>query len=152
MSKRHGDGERNKRAEHDETEGADKMTEDSAKGMAEKIADCDEACRPKPGSEEIQRQKALPANSTQAHSERREIPHAVDKTEGQDEAGVVPLEPAQRFFDTIPPSWESVQYPDPEMPTDPEIKLIAGEAASQAATSSRIGLSRPCAAANPENR
>ena len=105
------------------------MTKDGAKSMAKKITDGDEARCPKPGGEEIQRQKALPANGAQPHCKRREIPHAVDKTEGQDETGVVPLEPAQRRFHAIPPSWKSVQYPGPEMPTNPKINLITGEAA-----------------------
>ena len=96
MRKRDGDGEQDERAEHDKAEGADEMTKDGVKGMAEKIADGDEARRPKPGGEKIQRQKALPANSAQPHSERREIAHAIDKTEGQDKTGVVPLQPTQR--------------------------------------------------------
>src|SRR6516162_8561035 len=129
MSKRHGQRERNECAEHDKAKGADNMTEDRAESMAKKIADGNEARRPKSGSEEIQRQKALPANSTQPHSERRKIAHAIDKPEGQNEAGVVPLKPAQRRFDTISPSWKSVQDPETEMPTDPEINLVTGEAA-----------------------
>jgi len=63
MRKRDGDSEQDESAEHDEAEGADEMAKDGVKGMAEKIADGDEARRPKPGGEEIQRQKALPANS-----------------------------------------------------------------------------------------
>ena len=124
-----GDGENDERAEHHEAERADEMTKDGVERVSEEIAGGDEARRPQSGGEEIQRQKALPANGAQPHSERREIAHTVDKTEGQDETGVVPLQPAQRFFDAVPPSRKSVQYPDTEMPTDPKIKLITGEAA-----------------------
>src|SRR5271169_3507222 len=129
MSDPNGDRENDERAEHDKAEGADEMTEDGVECVPEEIAGGDEARRPQSGREEIQRQKALPANGAHPQGERREIAYAINEPEGQDETGVVPLQPTQRCLDAIPPARESVHYPDPEMPTDPKINLITGEAA-----------------------
>src|SRR5690348_15388320 len=66
-----------------------------------------------------------------AERKGREVPHAVDEAEGQDEAGVVAVEPGERAVDALAPQRLPRQKPDAEMPADPEIGLVAGETAER---------------------
>src|SRR6266481_5409738 len=97
--------------------------------MAEKIADRDKAHRPQPGGGKIQAQKAIPLDRAQTQRERREIANAINEAERQDEPGIVAFEPAPRAITAVPPAREALEQPYPETAGDPEIGLIAGEAA-----------------------
>jgi hypothetical protein len=91
MQQPHAASHRNEDAEHHQPERAGDIAEDGAEGMPKEEPDRDKARRPQPGGDEIQPQKAVPADGAQAQRERREVAHAVDKAERQDEAGIVAL-------------------------------------------------------------
>src|SRR5262249_54605182 len=84
---------------------------------------------PQTGGEAIQDKKPLPMHRAQSHSKRGEIPDAIDKAEGENKAGIVSFEPVQGGFDTVAPFREAIEQAQSEIPTDPEIGLIAGKAA-----------------------
>src|SRR5215469_8792107 len=68
-------------------------------------------------------------NRAKSHRKGREISDAIDEAERENKAGIVPFEPMQSRFDTVPPFRESVEQPQPKRPAYPEIGLIAREAA-----------------------
>src|SRR5205085_1269607 len=63
------------------------------------------------------------------HCERREVADTVNEAERQDEPGVVALQPAQRGFDPVTPARVAVEQPHAKIAAEPEIALVAGEAA-----------------------
>src|SRR5713101_5962115 len=129
MQQPHAGADRDEHAEHHQPERAGQITEHSAEGMTEKIADRDKARRPQPSGGEIQAQKAIPLDRAQTQRERREIANAINEAERQDEPGIVAFEPAQRAINAVPPAREALEQPYPETAGDPEIGLIAGKAA-----------------------
>ena len=125
----YGDGEYDKHDQHDEAERAHEVAEHSAEGVSEEIAGDDETPSPQTGGETIQYKKPLPMNRAQPHRKGGEISDPIDEAEREDEAGVISLEPIQGRFDAIAPFREAIKQPQPEIPADPKIGLISGEAA-----------------------
>src|SRR6185436_7210115 len=63
------------------------------------------------------------------HRERGHVAHAVDEAEREDEPGVVAAQHRQRGLDTRAPAREAREQRRPVAPPDPEVELVAGEAA-----------------------
>src|SRR5438105_798894 len=124
MQQPHAAGHRDKSPEHDEAEGAREVAEHGAEGMAEEIAGADKGHRPQPGGDEVQPQETVPADRADPECKGREIAHAIDEAERQDEPGVIAFEPMQRRVDAMAPARETVEQPDPEPAAEPEIALV----------------------------
>src|SRR5579884_1018542 len=122
-------GESGKNGQHDEAEGTRDIAERGAKRMAEKVAESDEACRPYPGRDEVQRAEPLPAHRAQPHRKRGQVAHSVDEAERQNKAGIVALQPFERGGDAAAPMRETAHDAVAEMATEPKIALVAAEAA-----------------------
>src|SRR6266542_1165891 len=129
MQQPHAAGHGDKDTEHDEAERAGEVAEHGAEGMAEEIADADKARRPDPSGDEVQPQEAVPADRTHPQRKGREIAHAIDEPERQDEAGIVAFEPMERRVDAVAPARKAVEQSSAEPAAEPEIALVAAEAA-----------------------
>src|SRR6266851_4266907 len=129
MQQPHAGADRDEHAEHHQAERTGEIAEHGAEGMTQKIADRDKARRPQPSGGEIQAEKAIPLDCAQTQRERREIAHAINEAERQDEPGIVALEPAQGAIDAVAPAREAIEQFDSELAAEPEIELVAGKAA-----------------------
>src|SRR5579872_817190 len=115
--------------QHGEAEIARDLPQQRPQFAAAEIARADENDRPDAGGREIEDHEPAPADAADAKRERRKIAHAVDEAEAQDEPDVEALEPGQRAVDTLAPMRLSRQHAQAEAPANPEIALVAGEAA-----------------------
>src|SRR5262249_25009499 len=104
------------------------LADHPSEGMAAEIAGSDEDRGPKPGRDEIQNEEAAPMDPADAEREGRKDAHAVNEAEGQDEPGVIAIEPTERAIDARLPSGLARQKLRAEMAADPEIGLIAVKA------------------------
>src|SRR5207248_7428699 len=111
--------------------------------VSEEKAGGDETPGPQTGGEAIQYKKPLPMNRAQPHRKGGEISYPIDEAEREDKAGVVPLEPIQSRFDAVAPFREPIEQPQPEIPADPEIGLIAREAAETSGCEQQRRVEQP---------
>src|SRR5580704_2318422 len=89
------DEERGEEAEHDQAELVGELAQHAFEGAAAEIAGSDEYRGPQESGDEIENEKALPGDAADADGEGREIAHAIDEAEAQDEPRIVALDPAQ---------------------------------------------------------
>src|ERR1700730_5024892 len=122
------DEERGEEAEHDQAELVGELAQHALEGAATEIAGSDEYRGPQESGDEIENEKALPGDAADADGEGREIAHAIDEAEAQDEPRIVALDPAQRRVDPRAPHRPTRQQPQAEIAADPEIALVAGKA------------------------
>src|ERR1700691_6623453 len=111
--------------QHDKTEVARNLAQHVLQRMPAEIAHADKQRRPHTGGDEIEDHEAAPVDATDAKRERREIAHAIDEPETEDEAGVVTLEPAERGIDLLAPHRLARQHAQGGAPAPPEITLVA---------------------------
>src|SRR5689334_25414710 len=124
-----------KRDEHAEQRIAEPVRDidGGAEGVTEEISDRDKTGGPDHRRQKIEAQKPLPANRAEPEREGREIPHAVNKAERQDEPDIVPLQPGERVLDAGAPAWKTIEQAHTKFPAEPEIALIAEIAAEPSA-------------------
>src|SRR6202167_6589375 len=112
--------------QHDKTEVTRNLAHDVRQRMPAEIPHADEQRRPHTGGDEIEDHEAAPVDAADAERERREIAHAIDEPETEDEAGVVTLEPAERGIDLLAPHRLARQHAHAEAAADPE-KTLGGD-------------------------
>src|SRR5690606_3320233 len=84
-----GHAHRDEDPQHDEAEILGDIAEYRLEGDAEQIARPGEAVGPDAGGDEVEGGETRPADHAHPHREGREIPHAIDEAETEDEADMV---------------------------------------------------------------
>src|ERR1700716_1779005 len=103
--------------EHQEAEIFRQRAAGQPEHATEEIAAGDKTCRPQGRSDEVEHGKATPFHRAEANREGRDIADPVDETEGENEPGVIALEPGEWRNDAGAPAREAPQQPRPELPT-----------------------------------
>ena len=135
--------------QHRDAEGEDHVVDDPLQRPAEDVAEAGEGERPDPGGGEVEDREAQRVEPAGAHREGGEVAHAVDEAEREDEPRVVAAQQAERRLHARVPARKARQQGRPVAPPDPEVALVAGEAAGPARTNTQPQTSRPACAAMP---
>src|SRR5258708_18119601 len=117
MGKTGGDDRDGASCEHEKAEVSDKIADREAEDAAEEIAARDEGGGPQHRAEQVEHGKSTPAHRAETDGKGRDVSDSVDESEGENEPGVVALEPSQRRGDTTLPTCIAASQPCPILST-----------------------------------